>query len=172
MGKKLGSLAIIITVLFAFVFGAAACDSNQGRIQGLDNAQFVAHIGRGAVITKGYPFIGGIAQLINSRDELWNFMNDRTQLVEQGLVTQDNWLDFEYSDSFFEANQLIAVNFEGYDVPYEISSISYVSNTLTIEFITVRRHRNINDLAVLIPAIIEITRISYDLNIVVSSRMR
>ena len=82
----------------------------------------------------------------------------------------------EYSDEFFATGQLVFINYfarPSWIVNYQVGSIVYLNNTLTIEFVTATRLRGLTLSAGGIRrAIVEITRISDDLNIEVSSRDR
>ena len=55
---------------------------------------------------------------------------------------------------------------------YEVHNIEFQNNTLTIEFITTTRARNIPDLGEPKVAIVEVTRIPGDIHIVFSHRRR
>jgi len=172
MKSKLKSIITSILcaiIVFGLVFSFAACDPNRGNIDGLNNARFVAHFGTGVLYRDGE----NVLELINSRDEMFEFTggDDVMWSAQPGGGSPHLYGDF--CDEFFENHQLIFVSFLGWAyLTYEVYSISYSNNTLIIEFVTTTRPRNILDLGRSFAAIIEITRISNDLNIEFSHRMR
>ena len=166
MKKLKRSLIILMTVVLIIVAAAffGGCgDTSQGIIRGLEGGEFVVHF------DEGIFFQDGTTRLISSRTELVEF------LAEQDVGTTNGDLFPKYDDYFFTTHQLIFVSFGGRPrqfTDYEVRRIEYQNNALTIEFVTTRRIGTVPDVAEYRAAIIEITRISDNLNVVFSHRDR
>ena len=163
MKKRILSIGIALVMLFAVV-ALSGCGNtviDEGNIIGVNGGEFRVHF------DEGIFFQDGTTRLINSRAELSE--------LRSGLESNDDDFFPEYNADFFASHQLVFVSFEGRprDIAYyEVSRMEYQNNTLTIEFVTARRIGNVRDEAQSRRAIIEITRISDNLNVVFSHRDR
>jgi len=167
MKKRILSIGIAIVILFAVVV-LAACNGGvlySGEIVGVNGGEFRVHFDRGVF----FPH-NNTAILVSNRVELI----DLCPQLENAIGTSEELLS-KCSDDFFISHQLIVVSFWGRprDISdYEVKKIKYQDNTLAIEFVTTRRIGNVRDEAQTRTAIIEITRISDNLNVVFSHRDR
>jgi len=165
MKKRILSIGIAIVMLFAVVV-LAACNGGvlySGEIIGVNGGEFRVHFDRGVF------FQDGTTRLISSRAELVELH------IEQDIDAASENLFPEYSDDFFTTHQLVFVSFVGRPrdiATYEVGRMEYQDNTLTIEFVTTRRIGTVPDVGHTRTAIIEITRISDNLNVVFSHRDR
>jgi len=127
-----------------------------GKIGGLSGGQFTTHFNRGVLYLPGGE--NQTTRLISSRSELTKWQASKAFT--------------EYDDEFFEAHQLVFISFWGSILDYETYRISYTGNTLNIEFRTTTRPMGNVDLGAAHIAIVEITRISENLDVVFSHRLR
>ena len=161
LGTKIIVLAIVATMVFAVAVlgGCGTGDPNSGQIRGF-NGEFTAHFDRGVF------FGDSTTKLINTRAEMLKWLGE----MQENQPKDD--LFPEYTDAFFESKQLLFVSFWGSILDYEVRSVSYANNTLTVEFVTSTRPRTIIDLGVMHSAILEISRISSDITVAFSHRRR
>ena len=163
------SLALLIMVLIAPVVFFAGCgkNPNSGLIDGLQSGEFTAHFNRGLVFFQDSE--NQAVKILSKRSELIDWFNT----IQQTNYSIESDVFPEYCDVFFESHQLVFISFLGSILDYEVQRISYKNNTLTIEFITTTRPNDVLiDLGVTHTAIVEITRISHDLNVAFSHRRR
>jgi len=166
--KKIKATWILLIVALFAVVAFSACNNtgtHKGNIIGIDGGEFRIHFERGIFFQEGMTrLVNSKAELVELHDEYYN----RTELPS------DNYF-VEHNETFFVTHQLIFVSFLGRPTDiakYEVRRMEYQKNFLTIEFVTTRRIRTVPDVAETRTAIIEITRISNNLNVVFSHRDR
>jgi len=179
MKKKLIYLVIATVMIFGMI-GLSGCDGsnpNEGYIYGLEDARFIAHFDKSFTVFE-VELIQINPMLINNRHELIEWQKEELKKWEAWGSTNhldnfdyENFL-IEYNDAFFASYQLIFIPFMGSILDYEVEKISYQDNVLTVKFIATTRPRTIPDVAHPHLTIIEITRISDNLDIIFSHRLR
>ena len=179
MRKKLICLGIALVMIFGMI-GLSGCDGsnpNEGYIYGLDNARFIAHFDRNFTLFNVFDTDRTLTKPISSRYELIEWQKKEFRELDERVGTNhlenfdyENFLA-EYDDDFFVSHQLVFIYFSGSILDYEVERISYQDNVLTIKFISIQpRRESVPDVSHPHLAIIEITRISDDLNISFSNR--
>ena len=154
--KKTAIIVIVVTMLFGTMVIATACDNNpnQGRIRGFEGGEFTAYFGHG--ILPPYGFGQYEILLINNQSEL-------SAITEQEFFAS-------YDDLFFASHQLVMIGYWGGYTEDQIRRVSYLNNILSIELIPIRRCALAA--AHMRSLVVEITRISDNLNVEITRRGR
>ncbi|MCL2521908.1 MAG: hypothetical protein FWE36_03505 [Erysipelotrichales bacterium] len=177
MNKKNVIISLIVILFCAIAL--SACSSNSGRIRGSEGARYSARFyGRTPRI-----FAENDVMLISCLDELAEWKKNALEEYEKLLPSLVDPIYFEeylkafeemlseklygFSSDFFVGNQVIILPnlSSGTFEQFAVRNINYYNGNLSIELRIIRSFRASDSLGIRQFGIIEITKISADLNI-------